>query len=472
MKEGFTYLTPGVEISTADAEEIKALTTRFDNTQTYWNSLHEKMRLDVKFFNGIQYDEQWARAARVRGSKVQIQLNMLPQYVQQVESQIRQMDMSINVHATDEKGSDETAEIFSGMFRHIENVSNAKTAYISAYGKNGALVPGIGYVKWNKKYVSERSNEQELIIEEVKDPFKILPDYFSKKSDFSDSEFWFEYDIVSKEDFVKQWPDAQITSFQSWKNIQLKNWITDTTVQIVKYWYKDTTPRNVVETIDGRVGFEEDFADEMLEGVVDEEGNPIPIPVQFLRKSQETEVKWILTNGVEILDRGDWDDSEFPFVAFVGTDTYYDGQRSIYGLIHNAHDCQKMINYMASKFVQKIGATNKSPWIAPLDAIPPNLRKDWDQSNVDEKAVLYFQEYVNGRQVTAPYRADNIEPAVQALLSGTQLFGESLKRTLGVPDAMLGIVPDQSVQQSGVALNNLTEQGAQSNHHFSDNTVL
>jgi hypothetical protein len=141
-------------------------------------------------------------------------------------------------------------------------------------------------------------------------------------------------------------------------------------------------------------------------------------------------------------------------------------------MIHNAHDPQKMINYMASKFVQKIGATNKSPWIAPIDAIPQNLRADWDKSNVDEKAVLYYQEFVGGRQVTAPFRADNVEPAVQALLSGTQLFGETLKKTLGVPDAMLGITPDQAVQQSGVALHNLTEQGAQANHHFTDNMVL
>jgi len=501
LSDLLTSIVPGIDLKDDDSKIIKEITKRFVDTQTAWHDNYEKMRLDVKFFNGVQYDEQWARAARARGSKVQIQLNMLPQNIQMIENQIRQMDVAIVVHSTDEKGSEDTAEIFEGIFRHIENCSNAKQAYISAYGKNGALVPGMGFVKWNKKYVSDTSFEQELIIEEIKDPFRILVDFYAKKSDFSDAEFWFEFDLYSKDDFEKNFPDAQLSSFQNWEDRRLKGWVYETSVQVVKYWYKDTQERLLIELEDGTIGFSDDLGYDNFEPTEnapmrqttpqeqylhqelskDENGklpkgyqSPqfVPLQVKNSRLSNDVQVKWILTNGVEILEEGVWDDSEFPFVGFVGTDTYYDGERQIYGLVRNTHDAQKMINYMASKFVQKIGATNKTPWIASIESIPENLRKDWNSSNVDEKAILYYQEYVGGKQITAPYRGDNVEPAVQSLLQGSTLFSESLKKTMGIPDAMLGVLPNQAIQQSGVAVNNLTEQGAQANHHFTDNMVL
>jgi len=501
LSDMLTSIVSGIDLEVDDSEIIKDLTKKFIDTQTAWHDNYEKMRIDVKFFNGIQYDEQWARASRARGRKVQIQLNMLPQNVQVIENQIRQMDIAVVVHSTDEKGSEETAEIFEGIFRHIENCSNAKQAYISAYGKNGALVPGLGFVKWNKRYVSNTSMEQELYIEEIKDPFRILVDYYAKKSDFSDAEFWFEFDLYSKDDFEKKFPHAQLSSFQSWDGCRLKGWVYESSVQVVKYWYKDSTEKLLITLEDGQTGFSDELGYDNfdptenspqrpttpqeqylhMEMSKDEKGNlpkdyqvPLSTPLQVKdsRLSNDVKIKWILTNGVEILEQGEWDDSEFPFVGFVGTDTYYDGERQIYGLIRNTHDSQKMINYMASNFIQKVGATNKTPWIASVEAIPENLRKDWNSSNVDEKAVLYYQEYVNGRQITPPFRGDNVEPAVQALLQGSQLFGESLKKTMGIPDAMLGTLPNQAIQQSGVAVNNLTEQGAQANHHFTDNMVL
>jgi hypothetical protein len=190
-----------------------------------------------------------------------------------------------------------------------------------------------------------------------------------------------------------------------------------------------------------------------------------------MREVVEESVHWIITNGLEILDRGEWHDSEFPFVAVVGKDEVVDGKRQIYGIIRHSKDPQKMYNYMTSSVVRKIAASNKSPWIAPAEGIPEPQRRRWETSNIEDWGVLYYRSTDDqGRPIPAPQRGDAAEPAIQGLLEASQKFDQDISKTVGIFEAGVG----QTVgdRQSGVAIETLAERGEQNNLHVSDNLVL
>jgi hypothetical protein len=513
------------KLDDADKNLIKQARKRFVQTSTNWSDIRKESVRDQKFFNGDHFDDAATRAGRAHGGAPQISINMLPNFVQQVENQIRQQNIGINVHATDETGSEETAKILQGLVRHIEHISNAKQAYLYAAGSHGALVPGFGFMKLETCYVEQNGEptfDQEIYIRGVKDPMKILPDFGAEMPDFSDAGYWFEFETMDKAEYEEKYSESKLNepSWADWGGMGQTigiTWIKKNQVTVAKYWYKETTIRHWAAFEDGTQGYLDEFGieidDEGNSKVVDPElakdaprmaadrsennanhvavdslaetGSPpdeypitegmVPMErlaeVLKLREVVQTEVKWITTNGLEILDRGEWHTSEFPFVGVVGVDRVVDGKRDIHGIVRYAKDPQKMYNFLTSQIVRKIDASNKSAWIAAGESIPEPERKKWELSNKDNYAVLYYNAYTkDGKPLAPPSRGDAVEPAIQALLMGGQKFSQDIKSTVGIFEA--GIGQGIGDRQSGDAIDSLAQRGENNNFHFSDNLVL
>jgi len=510
-----------------DRDLIHLVRRKFNKTMSNWKEIREDAVSDQKYYTGLQQDTTESRALRAKGGSPQIQVNMIPNFVQQVENSIRQQNIGISVHPTDETGTEETAKILQGIIRHIEHQSQAKTAYLWAAGSHGALVPGFGFLKIETEYCDSRNGkpvwDQEIFIRGVKDPMKILPDYFAQMPDFSDSEFWFEFEELAKDVYIERYADSKLAgpTCKDWSGLGAaigSSWMNSNSCRIVKYWYKVPTIRHFCIFEDGTEGFLDEFGakindkgemeiidpakatlyptvldeDEMermaLAREFDAKSDPgapqddypitdtmVPVDhlAKILRKREVTEyeVKWILTNGFEILDRGDWNDSEFPFVGVIGQDVIIDGKRDIHGIVRYAKDPQKMVNFFTSQVVRRVDAANKSAWIAAAESIPEPQRRYWDNANIDNRATLYYQSYdEQGRQLPAPTRGDAIEPAVQQMMAGAAMMSQSIKATIGIYEAGLG----QTVgdRQSGNAIDTLAERGEINNFHFSDNLVM
>jgi hypothetical protein len=515
------------ELDQEDQNLIKLARKRFKDTLQNWGDIRKAAVMDQKYYNGLQTDTDAARAMRARGGQPQIQVNMLPNFVQQVENTLRQTNIGLAVHATDEEGSEETAKILQGLIRHIEHNSNAKQAYLWAAGSHGALVPGFGFLKLDCDYVPPKNGrpsfDQEIKICGIKDPMTVLPDFFSQLPDFSDSEYWFEFEEMDKAIFKERYADSKLSGTYAKEWGQLggsigQQWITPNSVKIAKYWYREPTIRHWALFEDGTQGFLDEFGAELddkgelkivdkaladesfpkmevdrverslvasASDAKDDPGAPADqypitdgmIPIERLanvvrkREVVDYEVKWILTNGFEILDRGEWNDSEFPFVGVVGQDHVIDGKRDMHGIIRYAKDPQKMVNFFTSQVVRRVDAANKSAWIASAESIPEPQRKHWDNSNVENRATLYYNAYDDqGRQLPQPTRGDAIEPAVVQLMQGAVMFQNNIKATVGIYDAGLGQAAGD--RQSGSAIETLAERGDNANLHVSDNLVM
>jgi hypothetical protein len=528
----------GQDQTSRDKEFVSDIKRIFDQCQTDWGDILTSAERDVQFYCGSQYDEQAARAARRSGNKVQVKANVIAPMVTQIDNIRRQQNISLTAHPTDEKGSDATAEVITSLFRHIENISNAKHAYNIAFGPSGSLVRGIGFLKVETKYINDNSFDQDIFISAPKNQWNILPDFNSHMADFSDAEYWFEFDEVTRTDYKKNYAQTTLASFPTWKGMSQKTngWVNDNAVRLCKYWYKTSEVEMLVQFEDGTIGTVEEFAltqdDDgnwiptdlsKIPSVVDQQilngASPVPnvsdadpgeayrtkgmeaeayrrrafhdiedsssfheeelenFPVRpanirRVRPVDKIKVKWVMTNGMEIIDRGEWHNDVFPFVGCVGNEIYVDGKRQIYGCVRYVRDMQTSFNFLNSELLRKTAATTKSQWLVDVDSIPTKFVNDWASSNVDEKAVLFWsskQNNPNGNN-PPPVRADLEEPALQGLLMSVNNVMQNIRMTLGAGNF---VTPDiQNTQLSGVALNTIAEQGQLSNFHFSDNDVL
>ena len=453
-------------------EEIfERATEDYRRAEAGWQNIRDNAIKDQRFYHGNHAADDVMAVARARGEPM-LTVNRLPTFVKQVENELRQREMAITAACTDENGSEDTANIITGMIRAIESRSNAKAHYIHAAGENGALVPGFGYLKAVVDYASDTSFDQDITITSVKDPMKIIPDPSALEPDFSDGNFWFEVMDYSEGDFKRFFPHAMCQSADMFPvGARLSGWLGENTIRVARYWYKRDVSRFTYLLDDGTVATEEDV-DEYFEDDEDDRKSVVSIAgnkkiVLRRRELVSSTIEWADVSGAEVLDQGSWVGSMFPFVAVTGPMSVVDGERDIRGIIRFAKDSQKMLNYFASSTVRRIASANKAPWIVAKESIA-GLETQWNKSSTSNAPYLSYHAFnaqANMSPNPPPQRADQTGQ-IQDLLAASQKFEDDLKATIGIYDAGLGATPNE---QSGVAIKTLAQQGQNANFHFSDN---
>lgn len=449
-------------------------TDLFKEAENGWRDIRTRALEDLTFYQGHQYDDEVVRRAKLKGEPY-ITVNRLPQFVSVIANDMRQREMNITVNSTDAEGSEEIAEVFTGIIRAIENESHAKSHYVNAAGENGALVLGFGFIKIDVDYINRNSFDQKISISSVKDPMKIVCDPAALEPDFSDAEYWFEFDDYPEAVFKRMFPKAEAVSADMYPIGATKSdWITDNGIRVARFWYKEEEAIISYMMDDGSV-----VQEEVIQGYAHEDEDPISESELdkslkdgkvILRQRQITRcrIKWCDFSGTEILDRGEWAGEYFPFIGVTGPSLIVDGVRDIRGMIRYAKDPQKMLNQFASSTIRRIQSANKSPWIVDAGSIR-KYQKLWETANTENHPFLPYDS-VDGanqnRPISPPQRADQTGQ-VQDLLMASEKFENDLKAVIGIYDAGLGISAQN--EQSGVAIKTLAQQGHNANFHYSDN---
>src|ERR1019366_5184468 len=107
---------------------------------------------DTKFVNGDSENLwQWPDSVRqsrgigTRDERPCLTINKTAQHCLQIENDARQNKTSIKVHPTGNEATYEAAQVFEGIFRHIEYISDAQSAY--AMATRHQVEGGIGYLR-------------------------------------------------------------------------------------------------------------------------------------------------------------------------------------------------------------------------------------------------------------------------------------------------------------------------------------
>jgi len=426
--------------------------------------------LDDLRFRAASPDNQWQWPADVLATRGSVQgqtinarpcltINKLPQHVLQVTNDQRQNRPSGKVIPADDKADVEVAEIFNGIVRHIEYISDADVAYDTAC--DNQVTFGEGYFRILTEYCDENTFEQDLRIGRIRDSFSVYMDPTIQDPCGSDAEWCFINQEITKDDYERQFPDAATLSSLAYGvgDGQLNAWINQDTVRIAEYFY---------------IKHEAKTLNQYHSGITAMKGSPEAKEAEMMGllpiKTRDVDVrtvKWCKTNGFEVLEERDWAGKYIPVIRVIGNEFEIDGRMYVSGLVRNAKDAQRMYNYWVSQEAEMLALAPKAPFIGYGGQFE-GYEQQWKTANINNWPYLEVNPDVTdgqGGPLPLPQRAP--PPLAQnGLLQAKMGAADDIKGTTGQYDSSLGAAGNET---SGRAILARERQGDTGTYHFIDN---
>ncbi len=132
-------------------------------------------------------------------------INKLPQHVRQVTNEQRQNRPTGKVIPADDNADVEVAEIFNGMMRHIEYMSDADVAYDTAC--DNQVTYGEGYVRLLTEYCDDNTFDQDIRIGRIRNSFSVYMDPMIQDPTGADAQWCFITQDLTKDEYEpgQQW---------------------------------------------------------------------------------------------------------------------------------------------------------------------------------------------------------------------------------------------------------------------------
>jgi len=425
---------------------------------------------DLRFSAGSP-DNQWQWPADVLATRGSVQgqtinarpcltINKLPQHVKQVTNDQRQNRPSGKVIPADDMADVEVAEIFDGMVRHIEYISDADVAYDTAC--ENQVTYGEGYLRILTEYCDDESFDQDIRIGRIRNSFSVYMDPTIQDPCGADAEWCFITEDLLKEEFERQYPDARPLSSIEQQGVgdqSLSQWINEDTVRIAEYFYADYEPATLL-MFPGNIVLYDD-APEMAQ--IKAMGyRPIKT-----RKVQRRKIKWCRINGFEVLEERDWAGKWIPVIRVVGNEFEVDGRVFLSGIVRNAKDAQRMYNYWVSQEAEMLALAPKAPFIGYGGQFE-GYEQQWKTANTTNWPYLEVNPDVTDGQGSVLPLPQRAQPpmASQGLLQAKLGASDDIKSTTGQYDSSLGAT---SNERSGRAILAREKQGDTGTYHYVDN---
>lgn len=413
----------------SDKEFIQLALDRFQQCVEAESKNREEALDDWKFKLGEQWPENYKKDRQADGRPC-LTMNRLPAQVKQVTNEQRAQRPAAQVNPVGSDADVDTAEVIQGMLRHIEINSDAEIAYDNAF--ECMVTGGFGYYRIITDYADEEGLEQEIMVEWIENPFTVYLDPAAKKPDKSDAKFGFIFKDMTRLEYEAEYKDSQLASLEEMtsQGDVPAEWLSKDGVRVAEYFYVETEKKKL------------------------DNG----------REVTKRKVKWALINAVEILEKQDWLGKYIPIVPVLGDSANIDGKRYLSGIVRNAKDPQRQINFMESAATEAVALAPRAPYTAA--AGQTENYPEWKTANTRNHAVLRYDAMdVQGKPVPPPQR-NNVEPPIQAIMLMLRQANDDLKAVTGLYDPSLG---NAHQDQSGKAIQNLQKQGDVGNLNWSDN---
>jgi len=453
-----------------DHDRLATMRSRFTMALSAYSDSREDELDDLRFMAGSP-DNQWQWPADVLATRGSVQgqtinarpcltINKLPQHVRQVTNEQRQNRPTGKVIPADDKADVAVAEIFDGMVRHIEYISDADVAYDTAC--DNQVTYGEGYIRLLTEYCREDSFDQDLKIGRVRNSFSVYMDPTIQDPCGSDAKWCFLTEDLTKEEYERMFPNASPVSSMMSQGVgdqSLSQWLSEDTVRIAEYFYFEHKSVKLNLYPDNVTAIDGTPQDKQLKLMFQK-----PIRSRNVDKKQ---VKWLKTNGFEVLQEQDWAGKWIPVIRVVGNEWEVDGQLYVSGLVRNAKDAQRMYNYWVSQEAEMLALAPKAPFIGYGGQFE-GYENQWKTANTTNWPYLEVNPDVTdgaGSALPLPQRA--APPLAQTgLIQAKMGASDDIKSTTGQYDSSLGAA---SNERSGRAILAREKQGDTGTYHYVDN---
>jgi hypothetical protein len=453
-----------------DHDRLATMRSRFTMALSAYSDSREDELDDLRFMAGSP-DNQWQWPADVLATRGSVQgqtinarpcltINKLPQHVRQVTNEQRQNRPTGKVIPADDKADVAVAEIFDGMVRHIEYISDADVAYDTAC--DNQVTYGEGYIRLLTEYCREDSFDQDLKIGRVRNSFSVYMDPTIQDPCGSDANWCFLTEDLTKEEYERMFPNASPVSSMMSQGVgdqSLAQWLSEDTVRIAEYFYIEHKSAKLNLYPDNVTAIDGTPQDKQLKLMFQK-----PIRSRNVDKKQ---VKWLKTNGFEVLQEQDWAGKWIPVIRVVGNEWEVDGQLYVSGLVRNAKDAQRMYNYWVSQEAEMLALAPKAPFIGYGGQFE-GYENQWKTANTTNWPYLEVNpDVTDGAGQVLPLPARAAPPLAQTgLIQAKMGASDDIKATTGQYDSSLGAA---SNERSGRAILAREKQGDTGTYHYVDN---
>ena len=454
----------------SNADVLATARARLDMAMSALSESREDEIDDLKFYAGSP-DNHWQWPADVLATRGAVQgqtinarpcltINKLPQHVRQVTNDMRQNRPGAKVIPVDDKADVKVAEIFNGMIRHIEYISDADVAYDTACENQVAY--GEGYIRLLTEYCDDDTFDQDIKIGRVRNSFSVYMDPTIQDPTGADAEYCFVTEDVSREDYERMYPNAApITTLQSLGvgDQSISNWLNEDTIRIADYYYVDYDRATLNMYTDNATAFDGTPEDKMLRATY---GKP-----KRSRESDRRRIRYCKINGYEILEQNQWAGKYIPVIRIVGNEFEVDGRLYVSGLVRNAKDAQRMYNYWVSQEAEMLALAPKAPFIGYGGQFE-GYEDKWKTANTTNWPYLEVNPDVTDGQGAALPLPQRAQPpmASSGLLQAKAGASEDIKSTTGQYNASLG---QGGNERSGKAILARQREGDVGTYHYGDN---
>jgi hypothetical protein len=469
INEAGAVASGGTKSDRGNADMLATMRTRLTMAIAAYSDSRED-ELDDLRFRAASPDNQWQWPADVLATRGSVQgqtinarpcltINKLPQHVLQVTNDQRQNRPSGKVIPADDKADIEVADIFNGIVRHIEYISDADVAYDTAC--DNQVTFGEGYFRILTEYSDDNSFEQDLRIGRIRDSFSVYMDPTIQDPCGSDAEWCFINQELTTDEYEREFPNASPLSSLQYGvgDGQLNAWINQDTVRIAEYFYIEHKAKKLHQYhggITAMAGSPEAKQAELM-GLK-------PIKTRDVDVKQ---VKWCKTNGFEVLEEQDWAGKYIPVIRVIGNEFEIDGRMYVSGLVRNAKDAQRMYNYWVSQEAEMLALAPKAPFIGYGGQFE-GYEQQWKTANINNWPYLEVNpDVTDGQGGPLPLPQRSQPPmASSGLLQAKAGASDDIKSSTGQYDSSLGAT---SNERSGRAILAREKQSDTGTYHYVDN---
>ena len=424
--------------------------TRFEIAREAWSDVFEAAMDDVRFVDAV--DGQWDEATRTtRQGRPTMTFDKLSGAIDQTVGGHLQNRPSVKVRGAEDDDAD-TAEIYEGLIRQIEQ--RGSKAYKTGF--KYTVKGGWGAWRVRHDFLDDDSIHQDIILDEVKNPFSVLVDPIVQTADLDRMRYGFVFDDMDKEEYEKAYPKAvsDMSTGYDFKGSK-KLWMNDDTVRVCEYYRLVEDGEKTIHLLSDNRVVEED---EGFLALLDELA-AAGITVLKSRTTPRTKLEHFKLNAVDILEEVDEVGKFVPLVPVLGKNSIVDGELLSRGLTRKGKDAQRLYNYERSTYVETVALQPKQPYFATANMIKGHEPR-WKAINTSNDPVMLFN-FDNGNK---PFRQAPAQPS-PALLTGLQISSDDIKSTTGIYDASLGA---RSNETSGRAIRERKLEGSTATFEFTD----
>ena len=457
--------------SKGGSEEILTVArSRMNTAITAFSQTREDELDDLRFYAGSP-DNQWQWPADVLQTRGAVQgqtinarpcltINKLPQHVHQVTNEQRMNRPGIKVIPADDKADVDVADVFNGVIRHIEYISDADVAYDTACENQVSY--GEGYIRLLTEYCDEDTFDQDIKIGRIRNSFSVYMDPLIQDPTGADAKWCFVTEDLPKAEYERLYPDAAPISTLMSLGVgdqSIAQWIGENTIRIAEYFYIEYEKHTLNLYPGNQTAFSGTPEDKTLRMMF---GKPIRS-----READRKKVKWCKINGYDILEEREWAGAYIPVVRVVGNEFEVDGQMYVSGLVRNAKDAQRMYNYWVSQEAEMLALAPKAPFIGYGGQFE-GYEQQWKTANTNNWPYLEVNPDVpdgQGAVLPLPQRAQP-PMASSGLLQAKAGAAEDIKSATGQYNASLGMT---SNERSGKAILARQREGDIGTYHYVDN---